>query len=149
MIKAKEIMGILHQQHPFILIDRITELDGGVSCTAIKNVTLTEPCFQGHFPGDPVFPGVYIIEAMAQAGGMIFAESGSSQIGVIAAVDKVKFLREVIPGDTLVLHCRLDSRFGRLAKVAVSVEVDGQPVAKGEISYSFSEPSKPEGETIL
>jgi beta-hydroxyacyl-ACP dehydratase FabZ len=137
MMQAKEIMGMLRQRHPFILIDRIIEIDPGRSCTALKNVTLTEPCFQGHFPDDPVFPGVYIIEAMAQAGGVIFYAPGTKRHLVLAAVDKAKFVREVLPGDTMILSCALDKSFGAFAKVSITVTVADAIVAKGEITYGF------------
>ncbi|MCL6591050.1 MAG: 3-hydroxyacyl-ACP dehydratase FabZ [Firmicutes bacterium] len=138
MIYAKEINEILRQKHPFIQIDRILELDYGKYCVALKNVTMSEPCFLGHFPDEPIFPGALIIEAMAQAGGFIFAKPNTKQKGMIAAVDKVKFLKQVIPGDTMYIKAELISQLGNLAKVSLQVSVEEQIVAKGEITYSFN-----------
>lgn len=115
------------------------EIEYGKSCTVIKNVTMSEPCFLGHFPDEPIFPGTLIIEGMAQAGGFVFAEPEKKQKGVIAAVDKVKFLRQVIPGDTLYYKAELLSKLGNIAKVLVKVFVDEKLVARGEITYSFQE----------
>lgn len=136
MIFAKEINSILRQKNPFIFIDRILELEYGKYCLALKNVTMTEPCFQGHFPDEPILPGVLIVESMAQAGGFIFAKPNLKQDGVIAAVN-VKFLKEVIPGDSMFIHSTFVSSMGHLAKVSCMVLVNEVTVAKGEISYSF------------
>ena len=138
MIYAKEINEILRQKFPFVQIDRILEIDYGQKCVGLKNVTLGEPCFLGHFPGEPIFPGALIIEAMAQTGGFIFVKPGTKQKGVIAAVDKVKFLKQVIPGDTLLIEAELLTTLGNLAKVGMQVKVDGALVAKGEVTYNFS-----------
>lgn len=137
MIFAKEINQILRQKFPFIQIDRVLDVEYGKSCTVIKNVTMSEPCFLGHFPDEPIFPGVLIIEGMAQAGGFIFAKPGAKQNGVIAAIDKVKFIKQVIPGDTLYYKAELLSQLGNIFKVGIKVLVDEKLVAKGEVTYSF------------
>ncbi|MBI9099397.1 MAG: 3-hydroxyacyl-ACP dehydratase FabZ [Spirochaetaceae bacterium] len=139
MLNAKEIQEIIRQGYPFILIDRITELKFGESVTALKNVSMGESCFLGHFPDDPIFPGVLIIEGMAQAGGFLFYKEGKKQTGVIAAVDKVKFLKEVVPGDTIYYKGIFLQKIGNFAKVSFTAEVENKIVAKGEISYSFAE----------
>lgn len=139
MILAKEINEMLRQKFPFVQIDRILEVEYDKSCIALKNVTLSEPCFLGHFPDEPIFPGVLIIEGMAQAGGFIFAKPGQRQNGVIAAVDKVKFIKQVIPGDTLIYKGELLSKLGSIAKVGLTVSVNEETVAKGEITYHFRE----------
>lgn len=144
MILAKEINKILRQKFPFVQIDRVLEIEYGKSCTVIKNVTMSEPCFLGHFPDEPIFPGALIIEGMAQAGGFIFAGPEKEQKGVIAAVDKVKFLRQVIPGDTLYYKAELLSKLGNIAKVGLTVFVDEKLVARGEITYSFQDGEEPE-----
>lgn len=137
MIFAKEINQILRQKFPFIQIDRVLDVEYGKSCTVIKNVTMSEPCFLGHFPDEPIFPGALIIEGMAQAGGFIFAKPGAKQNGVIAAIDKVKFIKQVIPGDTLYYKAEFLSQLGNIFKVGVKVLVDEKLVAKGEVTYSF------------
>ncbi len=137
VINAKEINQILRQKFPFIQIDRVLEIEHGVRTKVLKNITLTEPCFQGHFPEDPIFPGVLIIEAMAQAGGFIFAKEGVKQKGFIAAVDKVKFLKPVIPGDALIIDCNFLVAIQDISRVSCEVFVDSEMVAKGEITYKF------------
>lgn len=138
MINAKEINEILRQKFPFVQIDRIVELEFGKRCIGLKNVTLSEPCFLGHFPDEPIFPGALLIEAMAQTGGFIFARTKTELKGVVAAVDKVKFVKQVIPGDTLLIEAELISNFGSLAKVGLQIKVRDELVAKGEITYKFS-----------
>lgn len=137
VINAKEINQILRQKFPFIQIDRVLEVEYGVRSKVLKNITLTEPCFQGHFPEDPIFPGVLIIEAMAQAGGFIFAKSDVKQKGFIAAVDKVKFLKPVIPGDTLIINCKFLVALQDISRVSCEVFVEEEMVAKGEVTYKF------------
>ncbi len=137
MILAKEINEYLRQKFPFVQVDRILEIEYRKSCIALKNVTISEPCFLGHFPDDPILPGVLIIESMAQAGGFIFARQGEKQNGVIAAVDKVKFKKPVIPGDTMLISSQCIGSLGNIFKVASTVSVDKIIVATGEITYSF------------
>jgi 3-hydroxyacyl-[acyl-carrier-protein] dehydratase len=102
MIEIKEIMSILPHRYPFLLVDRVTALEPSVAVTGIKNVTMNEPFFQGHFPGNPVMPGVLIIEAMAQVAGILAFKSGmqGSQV-YFMSIDKVKFRKPVFPGDQL------------------------------------------------
>lgn len=136
MLYANEINEFIFQKFPFIMIDRIILQDIGKECTAIKNVTMTEFWAQGHFPGAPIFPGSLMIEAMAQAGGFIFGTSDKRR-GYISAVQNVKFLRKVIPGDTLFFRCSLVAKIANMAKVEIIVSVDDEIAAKGVISYAF------------
>lgn len=103
MLNIEEIMEIIPHRPPFLLIDRVLEVEPGVSITAIKNVTMNEPFFTGHFPGRPVMPGVLIIEAMAQAGAVaiLSLDEFKGKVALFGAMDKVKFRRQVVPGDTL------------------------------------------------
>ena len=103
MLNIDEIKKIIPHRYPFLLVDRITELEVGKKAVGIKNVTVNEPFFQGHFPEYPIMPGVLIVEAMAQVGAvaMLSVEENKGKIGVFAGIDKVKFKREVRPGDTL------------------------------------------------
>ena len=102
MIEIKEIMSILPHRYPFLLVDRVLSLEPSVSVVGIKNVTMNEPFFTGHFPGNPVMPGVLIIEAMAQVAGILAFKSGmqGSQV-YFMSIDKVKFRKPVFPGDQL------------------------------------------------
>jgi len=109
----REILKLLPHRYPFLLVDRVVAFDPLASLTAIKNVTINEPFFQGHFPGLPVMPGVLMLEALAQAGGLLI---GLSQVEIqdkvlmFTGIDKAKFRRPVVPGDQLVLKCRLTRR---------------------------------------
>lgn len=103
MLNIEQIMEIIPHRPPFLLIDRVEAMEPGVSITAIKNVTMNEPFFTGHFPGKPVMPGVLIVEAMAQAGAVaiLSLEDYKGKIALFGAMDKVKFRRQVVPGDVL------------------------------------------------
>jgi len=122
-----------------LLIDRITELEPFKRAVGFKNVTINEPFFTGHFPNNPVMPGVLIIEAMAQLGGTAILEQNlqSTIVPYLAGVDKVKFLRPVIPGDKLVMEVNVlwvRMKHGRLRAEA---RVDGEPVCTAELAFSL------------
>jgi len=106
MIDIQEIMEILPHRYPFLLIDKIVELKPSVSARGIKNVTINEPFFQGHFPGHPIMPGVLLIESMAQVAGVLAIKSSATKDKVIyfMGIDKAKFRRPVVPGDTLSIN---------------------------------------------
>ena len=140
ILTVAEIHKILPHRYPFALVDRIIEHVPGEKAVGIKNVTFNEPHFQGHFPGRPIMPGVLIIEALAQVGGIIFAQMPDIKSGlfVFAAMDKVKFRRPVVPGDQLVLTTKLLSiKRGRFAKMHGLAEVDGQKAAEGDLMFSL------------
>jgi beta-hydroxyacyl-ACP dehydratase FabZ len=107
----QKIMEILPHRYPFLLIDRIIDLVPGEKVTALKNVTINEPFFQGHFPGQPVMPGVLIIEAMAQAGGVLACESRTTdrygQLIYFMGMDKVRFRKPVVPGDQIIFTAKI------------------------------------------
>ncbi|MDQ6824647.1 MAG: 3-hydroxyacyl-ACP dehydratase FabZ [Candidatus Eremiobacteraeota bacterium] len=132
-------MDILPHRYPMLLIDRITELDPQKRAVGYKNVTMNEPFFTGHFPNNPVMPGVLIIEAMAQLGGTAILEptSQTTTVPYLAGVDKVKFRRPVVPGDKLVMEVnvlRIRMNIGRLHAEA---RVDDQLVCSGELAFSI------------
>jgi beta-hydroxyacyl-ACP dehydratase FabZ len=133
----------LPHRYPFLLIDRIVRFVPGEQIVALKNVTMNEPFFQGHFPAKPVMPGVLIIEALAQAGGILAAEiRGPEKQGEIIyfmGMDAVRFRKPVVPGDQLMLEARVLKMRSRVAKMAGRALVDGQLVAEAELMASFGE----------
>ena len=137
------IMQRLPHRYPFLLIDRIVRFEPGEEIVALKNVTMNEPFFQGHFPAKPVMPGVLIIEALAQAGGILAAEiRGPEKQGDIIyfmGMDAVRFRKPVVPGDQLMLEARVLRMRSRVAKMAGRALVDGQLVAEAELMASFGE----------
>jgi len=134
----KQIMDLLPHRYPFLLIDKVVDIDGGTSGTGIKNVTMNEPFFQGHFPGNPVMPGVLIIEAMAQTAGVIsmLAEGAEAKPKLVyfMSIDKAKFRAPVLPGDTLHLHLSLTRKRGPVGKFQAQAKVDGKLVSEAEIT---------------
>jgi 3-hydroxyacyl-[acyl-carrier-protein] dehydratase len=140
-IDIKGIMEILPHRYPFLLVDRIIELEPGKTVTALKNVTMNEPFFQGHFPGEPVMPGVLILEAMAQTGSILSCLSDSTMIGRLvyfAGVDKARFRRVVRPGDQLVLKLEMIKQKGKIIKMAGKAYVDDQLATEAELMASFA-----------
>jgi 3-hydroxyacyl-[acyl-carrier-protein] dehydratase len=137
------IMQRLPHRYPFLLIDRIVRFVPGEEIVALKNVTINEPFFQGHFPAKPVMPGVLIIEALAQAGGILAAEiRGPEKRGEIIyfmGMDAVRFRKPVVPGDHLMLEARVLKMRSRVAKMAGRALVDGQLVAEAELMASFGD----------
>ena len=137
------IMKFLPHRYPFVLIDRILKLEPGSEIVALKNVTMNEPFFQGHFPARPVMPGVLIVEAMAQAGGVLAYESRPEQdrggIVYFMGLDHVRFRKPVVPGDQLILSVRILKQRGNVFKAAGVASVDEQKVAEAELMASFGE----------
>ncbi|MUL37645.1 3-hydroxyacyl-ACP dehydratase FabZ [Gloeocapsopsis dulcis] len=137
---VEDIQKLLPHRYPFALVDRIIEYIPGERAVGIKNVTFNEPHFQGHFPGRPIMPGVLIIEAMAQVGGVVLTQLPEVAGGLFmfAGIDKVRFRRQVVPGDQLVMSAELlyvkRRRFG---KMQARAEVDGQLAAEGELMFSL------------
>jgi len=135
MKNAAKILEYLPHRYPFLLIDRIVEYDGESTLVAKKNVTFNEPFFQGHFPGKPVMPGVLIIEALAQAGGMMIVDmkGGAAKedyIMFFAGIEKARFRKPVVPGDTLLLKIKLLSFRRGLAKIEGTATVNGEKAAE-------------------
>ena len=135
----EEIQKLLPHRYPFALVDRIIDYVAGDRAVGIKNVTFNEPHFQGHFPGRPIMPGVLIVEAMAQVGGIVLSQMPGvdGRLCVFAGIDKVKFRRPVVPGDQLVITTELITikalRFGKMKSRA---EVDGQLACEGTLMFS-------------
>lgn len=141
-ITIDRILGLLPHRYPFALVDRIIEYVPGKRAVGIKNISVNEPQFQGHFPDRPLMPGVLIVESMAQVGGIVFKQMVDVPNGlfVFAGIDKVRFRRPVTPGDQLIITAELlivkRKRFG---KIEATATVDGQLVAEGELLFSLLE----------
>jgi 3-hydroxyacyl-[acyl-carrier-protein] dehydratase len=136
-----EIMEVLPHRYPLLLVDRILEYEEGKRIVGIKNVSVNEPFFQGHFPGFPLFPGVYILEAMAQVGGILMIKSLNLEIGkyaiVFAGIDGARFKKPVFPGDQLRLELEVISLKKALSKMKGTAIVEGQVVAEA-VLYAAS-----------
>ena len=136
VIGIEEIMRILPHRYPFLLVDRILEIEHGKRIVGLKNVTINEPFFQGHFPGHPIMPGVLIIEAMAQVGGMLLMGSfddPETKVVYFMSLDNVKFRRPVLPGDQLRCELEMLQNRGRTCRMKGVAYVDGNVVAEAEM----------------
>ena len=135
MMNINEIMQHLPHRYPFLLVDRITDLQPGKSITGIKNVTFNEPFFQGHFPGQPIMPGVLIIEAMAQVAGIAAFSSGMEGKAVyFMSIEKAKFRRPVVPGDQLRLEIKVLQQRGNVWKFSGAATVEGKLVSEADFT---------------
>lgn len=138
ILDIKQIMELLPHRYPFLLVDRVLEIDPGVSLKAYKNVTMNEDFFQGHFPGLPVMPGVLQLEALAQAGAVFvlnsFKEPLDDKVFLFTGLNKVKFRRPVVPGDQLVLEVKYEKHKLNIWRMSGVAKVDGQVTAQGEFS---------------
>jgi 3-hydroxyacyl-[acyl-carrier-protein] dehydratase len=137
---VEAIQGMLPHRYPFLMVDRVLDVDPGKSLRAMKNVTVNEPFFQGHFPGHPVMPGVMIIEAMAQSAGLLVqlsapprAEGEPQAIFYLVKVDNARFNRIVVPGDQLIFEVELKRTLRNMAQYAARALVDGKEVASAEM----------------
>ncbi|TYO94795.1 3-hydroxyacyl-ACP dehydratase FabZ [Desulfallas thermosapovorans] len=138
-INIKDIMNILPHRYPFLLVDRIQELVPGVRAVGIKNVSVNEQFFQGHFPGHPVMPGVLIIEAMAQVGAVAVLSTPefTGKLALFAGIDKARFRRQVVPGDVLHLDVELLRVRGSLGKGKGIAKVGDEVVAEAELLFAL------------
>jgi UDP-3-O-[3-hydroxymyristoyl] N-acetylglucosamine deacetylase/3-hydroxyacyl-[acyl-carrier-protein] dehydratase len=139
-LDVRSILDVIPHRYPFVLIDRVVEIKGAEELVAIKNVTFNEPYFNGHFPGNPVMPGVLQLEAMAQAAGVLVVRWNNwvSKPAVLMSADKVKFRKPVRPGDQMRIHAKLTKvRNGKVAMAEVSCSVDGQVVSSAELMIAI------------
>lgn len=136
---AKEIMEIIPHRYPFLLIDTIEELEEGRRAVGRKCVSVNEPYFQGHFPGNPVMPGVLILEALAQVGAVavLSAREWKGQTAYFAGIDKAKFRKKVVPGDVLTLEAKVVKSKGPLGVSEAVATVDGRVVATAQLTFAI------------
>lgn len=139
VLDINEVMHILPHRYPFLLVDRIVGFEGDNKCTGVKNVTMNEPFFQGHFPGHPVMPGVLQVEAMAQTASVLMMRQSENagKIGYFMSADKVKFRKPVLPGDTLFMHVELTKARRNLGKAVCKCTVNNNVVSEGELMFSL------------
>ena len=139
----REIMTYLPHRYPFLLVDRILALDPGKSVVALKNVSVNEPFFQGHFPGVPVMPGVLILEAMGQAGGVLayvsLPERLKGRLVYFTGIDKARFRKPVVPGDQLILESKIINMRSKAVRMTGIANVDGKKVAEAEFMAVIGE----------
>lgn len=141
-IDIKEILKLLPHRYPFILVDRVLELEKGKSIKVLKNVTINEPFFRGHFPGEPIMPGVLILESLAQAGGVLAYLSKPELVGdkllYFTGIDGARFRRMVKPGDQLILELELIKQKAKISKMTGKAYVDDKLVTEADLMAAFA-----------
>jgi 3-hydroxyacyl-[acyl-carrier-protein] dehydratase len=142
VIDLKRILELLPHRYPFLMLDRVIEIEPGQRAVGIKCVTANEPFFQGHFPGNPVMPGVLIVEALAQTAAVLGAETHPEYVDhggvLLMGLDKVRFRRPVVPGDTLRLAVELIKVRGPIWRIKGTATVDGERAAQAEMMATFT-----------
>ena len=142
-MNIEKILSLLPHRYPFLLVDRVVECEPGSYIKAYKNVTFNEPFFQGHFPGAPIMPGVLILEALAQTGGLLAAQGLAggleNKLFLFTGLDKVKFRRQVVPGDRLDLECSNMRMKLKLCKLDAKAFVDGKLACEAEITAALGD----------
>ncbi|MGG0757074.1 3-hydroxyacyl-ACP dehydratase FabZ [Brevibacillus laterosporus] len=141
MLDAQQIMDVIRHRYPFLLVDRVLELEEGCRAVGIKNVTANENFFNGHFPNYPIMPGVLIIEALAQVSAivMLTKEENKGRLGLLAGIDNCRFKRQVKPGDQLRLEIDITRLKGAIGKGKGIATVDGKLVCEAEIIFAFGD----------
>ncbi|MBO7748024.1 3-hydroxyacyl-ACP dehydratase FabZ [Paenibacillus sp. MWE-103] len=142
MLDIRQIQEIIPHRPPFLLVDRILEVEDGKRAVGLKNVTMNEPFFTGHFPAYPVMPGVLIVEALAQVGtvAILKVEANRGKIGFFAGIDNFRFRGQVTPGDTLILEVEITRLKGPIGKGQATAKVGDKIVAEGEIMFALKDP---------
>lgn len=141
VLDIRKIMDLLPHRYPFLLVDRVLEFEPELRLKALKNVTINEPFFQGHFPGLPIMPGVLILEALAQTGAIFvlnsFGESIGDKLFLFTGLNNVKFRKPVVPGDQIILNVTFEKRKMNIWKMRGVAEVDGKVACQGEFSAAI------------
>lgn len=144
MLEGQELQKLLPQRYPLLLLDRVTDIEEGVGGTGIKNVTVNESYFQGHFPENPIMPGIFILECVAQTAAVVFGYRSGAQADTdvpplqryLATIQDFKFRRTVTPGDQLIIKVKLLRKFGRLLQVSAEVYRQEEVVASGRLTFA-------------
>ncbi|QHE53771.1 3-hydroxyacyl-ACP dehydratase FabZ [Pontibacillus sp. HMF3514] len=141
MLDIQDIQEIIPHRYPFLLVDQVTELEEGQRAVGKKNVTINEPFFQGHFPSYAVMPGVLVVEALAQVGAvaMLKKEENRGRLAFFTGIDKCRFKRQVVPGDTLTLEVEIIRAKASIGKGKAKATVDGELVCEAEIMFALGE----------
>jgi len=139
MLDIKQIKNLIKHRYPFLLVDRIVEMEEGKSAVGLKNVTANEEFFNGHFPDYPVMPGVLIVEALAQVCGIVILsmEKNKGRLGFLAGIDNCRFRRQVVPGDQLRLEVEITRLKGSIGKGKGIATVEGEIVCETELLFAF------------
>jgi 3-hydroxyacyl-[acyl-carrier-protein] dehydratase len=145
MLSVQDIERLIPHRYPFLLIDKVVEMEAGKRIVAIKNVTTNEWFFQGHFPGYQIMPGVLIVEALAQAGAVLLLsdESAKGQIPLFAGIEKCRFRQQVVPGDTLSLELEVIARRGPVGKGRAVARVGNKVAAECELTFALTRAPTP------
>jgi len=140
LLDIEKILNVLPHRYPMLLVDRMLEMVPGKSCAGLKNVTINESFFQGHYPGKPIMPGVLILEAMAQASAILLLSTPEFKdaVPLIGAIDNVKFRRPVVPGDQLITRSNLLWVRGVIGRFSATATVDGEVVASMEMTFKLA-----------
>ncbi len=138
-LNSVEIQKIIPHRYPFLLVDKIIEIESGKNAVGIKNVTINEPFFQGHFPGQPIMPGVLIVEAMAQVAAVICmgSEENQGKLGVFTGIDNCKFRRQVVPGDTIRMEVEMTAFRRGIGKAEGKAYVEGQLACSASLTFAL------------
>ncbi len=144
VLEASEIQKVIPHRYPMLLVDRIIELEPLKRAVGIKNITMNEMQFLGHFPGDPIMPGVLMIEAMAQVGGvaLLYPEENRGKIAVFGKIDKVRFRKQIIPGDQVITEAVITKIRGNMGLCVCKGRVDGKVACECECTFAIMDPKK-------